>query len=62
MIAIKPEVSGVKQLDDGIDDTFVSVCGIPRQWVLVHVWLLQRSRYESMGDTIVQLRGPYCSG
>jgi hypothetical protein len=37
-----------EQLDDGIGDTFVSV--------------FSSCRYESQADTIVQLRGSFCSG
>jgi hypothetical protein len=73
-IAIKPEVSGEKQLDDGIDDTFVSSVREEVSFALIDFQdqldgerpyapgMTLRSRHKSMDNTIVQLRGPSCSG
>ena len=65
---------GVNQLDHSIDDTFVSsvleevsFASIDFQASSVEKSRMPQagtrgSRYESIGDTIVQLRGPFCSG
>jgi hypothetical protein len=61
---------GVKQWDHGIGDTFVSsvLVEVFFRFDRFSGWMeeksgmpqvsTQRSRYQSMGDTIVQLRGP----
>jgi hypothetical protein len=73
-IAIKPDVRGVKQLDQSIDDTFVSDAREEVFFALIDfetVWMersrmphahVHRRRYESIGNTIVQLRSPFSSG
>jgi hypothetical protein len=64
---------GVKQLNYGIADTLVS--SVLEEFSFASIdfqagWM-ERSRlqawthggpYQSTGDTIVQLRGPFCSG
>jgi hypothetical protein len=61
-------------LDDSIEDTFVSsvleevsfcldrFSGQLQQESRIAQEGTHGNRYESMGDTIVQLRGPFCSG
>jgi len=61
-------------LDYGIGDTFVSSVLEQASFALIDFQASSMeksrmpqarthgSRYESMGDTIVQLRGPFCSG
>jgi len=61
-------------LNYGIDDTLVSsvleefsfaLIDFQASWMersrMPQAWT-HGGRYESMGDTIVQLRGPFCSG
>jgi hypothetical protein len=72
-VAIKPEVRVVKQLDHGIGATFVSSV-LEGAFALIDFWATwmeksrmrqastHDSRYKGMGNTIVQLRGPFCSG
>jgi hypothetical protein len=67
-------VKGAKQLDEGIGDTFVSGARRGVSFALIGFQdqldaesLMPEAqrhcgRYESVGDTIVQLRGPFCSG
>jgi hypothetical protein len=64
----------VKQLDHGIGDTFVSSVleGVSFALIDFQASRMEKSRmpqasthgsrYQSMGDTIVQLRGSFCSG
>src|ERR1700722_7675491 len=75
-IAIRPEVRGRKQLDVGIDCAFYQLIKkhvtSPKwphdserrltRWLIRSRLSIRRNRYESMGDTIVQLRDAYCSG
>jgi hypothetical protein len=74
LTAIKPDVRGVKQLDDGIDFTSESSVGEEVFFALIDfqgcrdgerrrpkAWR-HCNRYESMGNTMVQLRGPLSSG
>jgi hypothetical protein len=49
-------------LDDGIAHTFVSTVREEVSSALIDFQDWLNSRYEGMGDTIVQLRGPFCSG
>ena len=65
---------GVKQLDHSIGDTFVSSVleGVSFSLIDFQIGRMEKSRmpqastrgsrYQSMGDTIVQLRGSFCSG
>jgi hypothetical protein len=61
-VAIKPEAREVKQLDEGIDHTFVSIVREEVFCALVRNPGELKNRYEGMVDTFVQLRGPFCSG
>jgi hypothetical protein len=55
-------VKGVRQSDGGIDDTFVSSMREDVSFAPIDFQDWLNSRYESMGDTIVQLRGAFGSG
>jgi hypothetical protein len=68
--AIKPDARGVKQLDNGIDDTFVSSVREEVSFASIDFQdsldgekpyasgLKTLQSNENMGNTIVQLRGP----
>jgi hypothetical protein len=69
-----PDATGAKQLDHGVGDTFVSSVLEEVSFASIDFQAsstdkrrtlhagTRGSRYKSMGDTIVQLRGPPCSG
>jgi hypothetical protein len=60
--AIKPGLRRVKQLDDSINDSVVSRVRKKVSLTLIDFQDQLNIQYESVGDTIVQLRGAFSSG